>query len=633
MDKLLKVIAFNFIIALALLLFSPALDVKAAENSHTISFNFSSSTWYTFFTHTPQVTSQTTAFDNFAITEDLQGVTYIANSKKEIANYVVDGRSLVVTYPSISCTFKTSPSSIAMTDGFFDGVGLYFVDNLGRKYQLDIENGGTFIINDTAGLTDLSLYALGTVNGTLTTNYSSRYSFCAILKSFNIFVSPGNIIRTITDSEGTVFTVPDSVENPVIVKAYDTQRSVLIDAVDGLCYASYPDNPDLHFYCAAESKLLTVYLEDGTKQYSHLLTTEDAETIGIESVYCTKAWRFTEFLYGSLPQMEVTPLVPIGPVQPPDLGTVVIGAPDENGNMVDEGKVTVPAFNLYYLTKNAVVDFSSLDDATLRTATIEDYCPNILGAFEITTEIDGYISMSFPALHTELDKMKYDWDLDSTVDDQTNLQQEDLELVVILYANGEKYSASPYGGNVRIPVNSGKNRIVFELGLKVKNSYLTKRTVSFRALYEGKIESFDVNIRTYKEQGAADLEKIKDLLENSDKADDLGGAGESLGNIFGDFSQVENEGIGNAVDSIGKLDMDNAFKFGGGLLSALQFWLPVMTNIISGMGDFAVIYTIGIYLSFLAIVVGAVRFAISQSSAKGKNYKGSKGSKGKKGGG
>ncbi len=655
--KAVKFITVMVLAVLTLAIACPSFSItsNAAENSHTVFFNFSSSTWYTFFTHTPQVTSQTTAFDNFAITEDLQGVTYIANSKKEIANYVVDGRSLVVTYPSISCTFKISPSSIATTDGFFDGMGLYFVDNLGRKYQLDIENGGTFVINDTAGLTDLSLYALGTVNGTLTTNYSSRYTFCAILKSFNISVSPGNIIRTITDSEGTVWTVPEGVENPVIVKAYDTQRSVLIDAVDGLCYASYPDNPDLHFYCAAESKLLTVYLEDGTKQYSSLLTTEDAEKIGIEPVYCTEAWRFTEFLYGSLPDMEVTPLTP-DPTETPSpddfgeiklLGEINIDPAGDSG-LVYEQDVTVSGGWLRWKTKTAdYIDFPANVDSNynddryryLRHALVEDYCQKFIGRFTVRSTVDGYTVMDFPDLwiYPELDTTKVssyvgklsDLDIFPTNDKgypETAVISNYAEPIVVLYANGERYEVSPYGGSLRIPVNKGETAFILEIGLQVKTDFVANVGGFLHAEYAAYLDDFVVHFRDYQDQNsAAILDEIKkandelikqtqeqqkqtEALTKYENADKMDSDNDKLTGAIGDYNEVSDSIFESAGNGMGDFDISTGFEFGSQLLSAIGFVGTIMTSIITAMEDFSILYTLGVCLVLVGVLIGLYKY-------------------------
>ncbi len=633
MNKLLKVIAFNFITALALLLFSPALDVNAAENTvwHVDSKNI------TLYYRAPGSAGSTAINVNTDITAYSQSF--------DLSALTNTSGQLKVEYAPFNCTYELnvqrygSTANINRGGGYAENLNPCLYDDLGNTYLLDAD-GGSFMIEDISNITTLKFGYTGRIDYTVTYNPSTykvgSYTFYSTNTAFDITLSSA---RTIIDLEGTVWTVPEGVENPVVIKCNETQK-YLVDGVTGLCCFESPLDAGKYVLGAKEYIDVTVYDGD-IWEHKALLREDYAETLGIQPVYCTNLFWFTEFLYSSLPEMTVTPLnpvpsespaptVPPDQIQPLDLGTVVINAPDGNGNYVDEGSVTVPAIPLYYQTKNAVANF--LDDSKLIGATIEDYCAQIIGFFNITTSVDGYVSMSFPALHIDLNNLEYVQAIGST-SPVANLQHEDLEAIIILYANGEKYYISPYGGNVRIPVNSGKNRITFELGLQVKDDFTTKQGHSFRVKYEGNLDSFDVNIRTYKDQAATDLEKIKDLLENSDKADDLGNAGDSLGSIFGDYDAIENEGLGNAMGSIDSFDIDNAFNFGGGLLSALQFWLPVMTNIISGMGDFAVLYTIGMTLSFLAIVVGAVRFAISQSSANGKNYKNSKGSKGKKGGG
>lgn len=646
MNKLLTLVKVNFIAVIVLLLFSPVLRVEASESNSAV-WHVDSNNNRVLYSRSPGSAGSTAISVNVQMNHTTCGnmTTY------DLTSVIDTTKQLTVTYTSFSYSFDLLVQRYSTTGyqsrggSLASGLKPCLYDNLGNTYLLDAENGGSFIIEDVSNITLLKFGYTGQISGTVTYNPSTykvgAYYFKAENTAIDITLSVSAPARTIIDSEGTAWTVPDEVGNPVVIDCSpDASGSVkyLLDAVDGLSYFidSYSTVPgEAHVLCSESQTTVTLYpLSSESENINVIFRQSAAADFGIEPVYCSTLGQFTRFLYGTLPEMEVTPLTP-APTEPPeptyppesimplDLGEVKVNAPDENGAMIDEGTVTVPAFDLVYQTKNANSNFGSADANGIRDVTVEDYCPRIIGFFDVTTAVDGYLSFTFPALHIDLDEHEIQWDTAEPVS-TAMLQHEDLESIIYLYANGEKYQVSPYGGSVRIPINSGKTRITFELGLQVKADLTTNYPVSFRLLYKGNLKSFDVNIRTYKDQAASDVSQIKDLLENSDKAEDLGNANDSLGNIFGDYNDVETEGMGNAVGNIDSFDMDNTFKFGGGLLSALNFWLPIITSVISGMGDFAVLYTIGITLSFLMIVVGAVRFALSQASSesrKGTNSK------------
>lgn len=535
------------------------------------------------------------------------------------------------------------------------GFQLCIEDNLGNQYPLDV-NGGEFTIEDASEITTLTLYVQGSYRAmhtfTPSTVYFQYVRMLATLGAFDITVSSSAPARTITDSEGTVWTVPEGVENPVVIRTgYGAPNRYLLDGVSGLCYFKNPLDQSVNVLGSNEQLAVFLYQHDGSKNGENLIQ-ENAENYGINPVYCAFAHHFTSFLYGSLPEMEVTPLNPAptespSPTVPPDdseqlrdLGTVRIGK-DENGSMVNETTVYVPGGVLTYETKN--VDFVSNAEPTgfdyIRHAVIEDYCPKFIGVFNLNTDIDGYCSLQFPDLYLFPERIKPEeyvpLDANKVVFPtgtglpEIGLLSEWAEPIVILYANGQKYEVSPYGGNVRIPVNKGNNRVLMEIGLQVKDEFLSNHEGYIQSVYQMYLEDFAVYIRDYQDQTSSailqEIQKANDELikqtqeqqkqtealtkyENADKMDS---DNDKLTGAIGDYNEVSDSLFESAGGSMSDFDLGSAFEYSSSLIAAFGFLATVITSIIQQMGWYSMLYPIGIALVIIGALLGLSRYMSS----------------------
>lgn len=605
------------------------------------------------------------------------------------------GKRWVFTYEPVDYTIRLGARTT--TSGKYtyqdltipDSIKPYIKDNLGNMYYLDLRNGGSFVIEDMTGINRLELCFSGTLTGTQAlTPASTSYKQIVCLfdcPAFNI-VRHAEELPTITDSEGTVWTVPEGVENPVVIKTSKTQK-YLLDAQPGLsCFKNPLPDYSSSYVLGAEEYIDAVLYDYDMVTHKALLREDYAAELGIEPIYCTNMWWFTEFLYGSLPEISVTPLTatptespePTVPPETPDpdgirnLGTVTIE--NSPGGLVKEGTVYVHGGDLIFETKHA--DFVSNAEPTgfdyIRHAVIEDYCPKFIGRFTLDVDVDGYVSMQFPDLFLFPDMIKPEeyvpLDADKVVFPtgsglpEIGLLSEWAEPIVVLYANGTKYYVSPYGGNVQIPVNKGENVVMLEIGLQVKDEFLSNHEGFIQTVYWAFLEDFAVYIREYQDQVSADIsslleqaikqtEELKVQTEESKKqtealtkypgSDKMDSDNDALGGAMDEYNKVEDSIFESAGSNIDSFDISEAFAFNPQMLAAFAFLGTIISKIIVNMGDFSMIYTVGAALVLFGIITGMWKFvadssrdSMRQSGSNGRSGKGSGRSSGSgKGGG
>lgn len=647
--KLITVMLMAVVLTMSLVITCPSFSItsKAAEND-TATWSISSRTALKYYRYSlGYKTLVTVDFDLPTAWNQL----FATPQKYQLPDNVKTGGKLYITYPEFtygieftSYSHMTNKETALYYTPTYD-IKPYLVDNLGNQYLLDSQNGGMISINDPSGITDFTFMFLGHVSGSVCANGNAYMSYLDMKESnqaFNIDFSLTPQARTITDSEGTVWTVPDGVENPVVIRYGSTNtQKLLLDGVSGLGYFQNPKTQDTE-YVLGSAEYIDVNLYD-IDEISHkaLLREDYAETLGIEPVFCTHMWHFTDFLYGSLPEMEVTllpaPTNPPTPTNPPapdelvDLGEVKIGE-NENGEMIKEGTVYCKGGMLTFRTKYGNRDYNeyhkSGDPCYVH---IEDNCSKFIGRFTLNADGDGYVSMMFPDLwlYPEITWPDSQYFVDQIDENESDAQIlklfESAEPIVILYANGERYNVSPYGGNVRIPVNEGENIVIMEIVLQVKDDFAVKPAQALRVVYECYLEDFAVYIREFKDSVTSAVEDIKETLENQleeskkqtdaltkyEGADKMQSDNDKLSGAIKDYDEVSNSLFESAGDSISDFDLGSAFEYGSSLISAFGFLATVITSIIQQMGYFSMLYPLGVAMVIIGALLGLSKYMTS----------------------
>lgn len=104
--------------------------------------------------------------------------------------------------------------------------------------------------------------------------------------------------------------------------------------------------------------------------------------------------------------------------------------------------------------------------------------------------------------------------------------------------------------------------------------------------------------------------------ENADKMDSEAG---TLSGAISEYDQV-NDSLFNSADAgISAFDISIPFQFAPSLISAFGFLSTIIASIIQGMGDFSILYPIGVSLVIIGALVGLAQF-VSNSGGPGDNY-------------
>lgn len=499
--------------------------------------------------------------------------------------------------------------------------------NFEEEYiPLDL-NGGHITIQNPETVNAARLSAVGNVNGRAVFNTTYVYYGCITFASpaLDFYIADD----TIVDSEGTVWTVPAGVKNPVVIRTGSNEfHKYLVDAVSGLGCFKNPLDPSKYVFGSKEYIDVVLYDLDLISHRLHA-DLETAEQFGIEPVYTTTRYSFTEFLYGSLPEIEVTPLSPEptdppAPTDPPSgeepvpsLGSFKIGSSQADG-FVYEQDVNIGGGLLVFYSKHVNFEANvSEPDSNKYTwyATIEDRIPKYIGRLDLNCEVDGYVSMSFPDIWLFPD-MVYPRDVirDFTFfpPDNENYYlgfiSEYFDSRIFLDANGERFYINQYGGSVRVPVNSGDNVMLMGIELYVKDEFISNHFTNENVIYHALLDDFVINIREYKEQSAADIEEIKDALQNFPGGDKMDEDISNLGGAMKDYDDVNNSIFESAGSGMDGFDMTTGLQFNGKLLSAIAFLSTIIANIIMAMGDYSILYTVGACLLLACILFGLFKY-------------------------
>lgn len=550
-----------------------------------------------------------------------------------IAEYLEMGSPLNVTYNAFSYKFRfqtrysgSTAFKVRQPVSLSNNVDVYIVDNLGNKYLLDSENGGSFIIEDTSNITKLSLYYIGNVSGRISlSGETAQYlKIEGFIDPFDITLSVEGKANTITDSNGTVWTVPEGVENPVVLnQGYG--NAVLVDGISDLYYLK-ESGEQLYHFASFSACDVWLYNPDGSK------FSQGSESTPISVRYLhqgytlpvfVSAFPFEGFLYGSLPDiLEQTDVQPVEPVVSDDRTEYLESVRTEFRSDIN------PYSDLIrYSTEKSDPEnnwFTTWDEEskgyefytsehTLET-TGED------GLYH--SHIDEYVS--FPLIFYTSSRAPYNGNCvvsfpkglvfnqpeDVTVvsgSEYLKYYDINVEITPYLLVQGVRYEISEFACTLSFPVYEEEPfsfTIGYEAHIRANVTGSVPATVRFRCPFE--ISRHAVSVWYYSDK--QELSQIQDILENYPDADKMDDATSNLDNAFTDYNDVQDSMFKTAEKSISDFDITSGLKFGGGLLSAITFLSTLLAEIIIKMQDFSMLYTVGICLIVAGILLGLWKF-------------------------
>lgn len=81
-----------------------------------------------------------------------------------------------------------------------------------------------------------------------------------------------------------------------------------------------------------------------------------------------------------------------------------------------------------------------------------------------------------------------------------------------------------------------------------------------------------------------------------------------LSSSLADYSQIEDTAINSAQDYINSYDVSSVFSFSTGIILGINVISQLFIEIIAAMGEFSVLYTLGITLVIIGVILGVWRF-------------------------
>lgn len=109
--------------------------------------------------------------------------------------------------------------------------------------------------------------------------------------------------------------------------------------------------------------------------------------------------------------------------------------------------------------------------------------------------------------------------------------------------------------------------------------------------------------------------------ENADKMDTEAG---NLTGVIDDYDKVSDSIFESAGGGIADFDITVGFDFGGKIIAAIGLLGTIMTNIILSMGDFSMLYTVGVCMALVGILTGLYKYFVSEIKDENKPDRGGK---------
>lgn len=111
-------------------------------------------------------------------------------------------------------------------------------------------------------------------------------------------------------------------------------------------------------------------------------------------------------------------------------------------------------------------------------------------------------------------------------------------------------------------------------------------------------------------QAHQDMDKVNDSLTNFSGSGALDASKTELDGVISDYDKVEGILFDTSQDAFDKFDPSSLLDFSVGITSAIAYISQLMVGIITAMGEFSVIYTVGFVLVFFGMLIGIWRFFI-----------------------
>ena len=570
-------------------------------------------------------------------TATLNGIINSQLSTYSLSGITDADEQLTVSYDPFVYSFDLLTQSSSSTARISRGSSLlkdiqpYIVDNLDNKYPLDSVNGGSFTIEDFSNISSLSLYFIGTVNGTITNNGNQfRYVYIVSdISSFDITFSFGSKSRTITDSEGTVWTVPDDVENPVVI-SLGTSFKQLIDAAN----LKYVVNDNGYYLLASEEIVsLTLYNPDGsTYDTTTLSYLNQSYTIP----FYTTSLMFKSFLYGSLPELKLEK-PPVNLPDPDDNFEELVAIKTKfksdsnpyNDLILYSTEDSEPKNNWFtawdeeprefdvWSSKRTLQAVDGKDD--FYSTHFDEYVSYPLTVYSSSrAPYDGYCVVSFPK------GLLFNGPIDTNIvtgSEYLTSWHIQVEITPYILVQGVRYEISDFACSFAFPVYE-EERFSFTIGYEAHiRSNITGTapvTVQWRCPFE--ISSHSVSVWYYSDDDeisqifaemqkqTEELKKQTEALTEYENADKMDEDADNLKGAINDYDEVSDSLFESAGEGINNFDIASGFDFNGNILTSIGFIGTIISSIIVAMGDFSLLYTIGVCLVIVSVLIGLFKY-------------------------
>lgn len=113
--------------------------------------------------------------------------------------------------------------------------------------------------------------------------------------------------------------------------------------------------------------------------------------------------------------------------------------------------------------------------------------------------------------------------------------------------------------------------------------------------------------------------KQTEALTKYDNADKMDSEAGTLSGAISEYDQVNDSLFASADAGISAFDISEPFKFTASMISAFGFLSTIIASIVKNMGNFSILYPIGVSLVIIGALVGLAQF-VSNSGGPGENY-------------
>ena len=111
-------------------------------------------------------------------------------------------------------------------------------------------------------------------------------------------------------------------------------------------------------------------------------------------------------------------------------------------------------------------------------------------------------------------------------------------------------------------------------------------------------------------QAHQDMDKVNNSLTNFAGSGALDASKDKLDGVIADYDQIEGSLFDSGQEAFDKFDPSSLLDFSAGIVSAMAYISQLMIGLISAMGEFSSIYTVGFVLVFFGMLIGLWRFFI-----------------------